>query len=320
MDNRIVRRLLLLLLLLLLHFESANTQKHRQQQHKQQQKQQEQSQQSTSMSEEQAYLLCQRLTAISSSQRDFRRGHKLLEKMTARVRTGAAGVGGVVAIGIAAAVATTHGAAAEGSDVRIVADALADLAHFALFGTGGKMPNIAIQPHKAFVLARQSASLGSAKGQHLLAFMIRRGIGDFKGDGGGGGGRAGEGSNSVLPAINATATDTFAAAASTPKSNADIGNLISSSSSTMMAKAITKAIIIKMQKNKHVAVQKQQQMCSSNKKKKKIPVRPCSLLPFKSSTCVIIVKGHCAFIEQLPLLHWLKSMRLTMAITLYYGH
>eukprot|EP01041_Mallomonas_annulata_P012546 gene12546-26424_t len=62
---------------------------------------------------------------------------------------------------------------AEGNG-RIAADALSDLAYIYLFGSRGR---VNIQITRAVMYANSSATMGSPKGRHLLAFLYRNGIG-----------------------------------------------------------------------------------------------------------------------------------------------
>lgn len=59
---------------------------------------------------------------------------------------------------------------------RISADALADLAYLHLFGSHGKNA-LTVHPTRAFQYANQSAHQGSPRGRHLLAFLLRLGLG-----------------------------------------------------------------------------------------------------------------------------------------------
>ena len=95
------------------------------------------------------YQRTSRLLSPSSTAREFRRGIQQLEEV-------ALGQGGHVG--------------------RISADALADLAYLHLFGSNGRNA-LTQSPGKAFLLANQSAHFGSPKGRHLMAFLLRIGIG-----------------------------------------------------------------------------------------------------------------------------------------------
>lgn len=95
---------------------------------------------------ESQYHASQKLMHPTSTMREYRRGFALLEECS------------------------------KGRSGRISADAMADLAYLHLLGSHGK--NIAaVQPGRAFQYANQSAHLGSPRGRHLLAFMLRLGLG-----------------------------------------------------------------------------------------------------------------------------------------------
>ena len=95
------------------------------------------------------YHSTHKLLQPTSTTREFRRGLTLLEE---------------IALGY------------KGRIGRISADALADLAYVHLFGSHGKSA-VAQSPAKAFILANQSAHHGSPKGRHLMAFLLKIGIG-----------------------------------------------------------------------------------------------------------------------------------------------